>query len=285
MTSGNQTQWNWEISSKTSWWEVNWKEWWVYRHLLGRLVRREFLLNYQQTILGPVWVLLQPVLTLGVFLLVFGKIIGVNTGGVPPVLFFLAGIVLWNFFNESFLGTAFVFVLNAELYRKVYFPRLILPAAALISHAIRFFIQFLLFLLVWAYMAFFRDVDIPLTPRILLVPLIVLLVGMVSFGVGIIFSILTAHYRDFNNVVHLGLRLLMFVTPTFFPASYIPQKVRWIAELNPLLSLFEAFRYAVLGEGSFTRGQLLYSILFAVIIFTYSIVTYNRQSSKLVDVV
>lgn len=285
MSQKDHVKQQWVISARSPWLGINWKEWWMYRHLLGRLVRREFLLNYQQTMLGPVWILLQPILTLAVFVLVFGKVIGINTGGVPPVLFYLAGIVLWNFFNETFLGTAFTFVLNAELYSKVYFPRLIMPLASLAAQVIRLAIQFVLLLIMMLYYQWFRGADIHFSSQLLLVPIIVLEVGLISFSVGIIFSILTAKYRDLSNVVHLGLRLMMFVTPIFYPVSYIPQKIRWLADLNPLSPLFEWFRYVTLGEGTFTPQGILYSTVFSVLISIAGLAIFTRQGDKLIDVV
>jgi len=285
MPSAKLNTFDWEISGRTSWWNLNFKEWWVHRHLLGRLIRREFLLNYQQTLLGPAWILLQPILTLFVFVLVFGKIIGINTGETPPVLFYLSGIVLWNFFHESFLGAAFAFTMNAKLYSKVYFPRLIIPVANLTSQAIRFTIQFVLLMLVWLYFRFIEGVPLQLTGWVLFVPVAVLLVGMISFSVGTMFSILTAKYRDLSNVVHLGLRLMMFVTPVFYPSSYFKSTVKWVAEINPLTPLFEFFRFVILGEGIFTGFQLAYSCAFAIIIFFLSAAVFSKQSDKLIDVV
>ena len=285
MKSAKLHNWDWEISGRTSWWNFNFREWWMNRHLLSRLIRREFLLNYQQTMLGPAWILLQPILTLFVFVLVFGKIIGIQTGAVPPVLFYLSGIVLWNFFHESFLGAAFAFTMNARLYSKVYFPRLIIPVANLTSQAIRFLIQFGLLILVWLYYVIFKDYQMNITPYIFLVPVAVVMVGVISFSVGTLFSILTAKYRDLSNVVHLGLRLMMFVTPVFYPSSYFSDNVKWVANLNPLTPLFEFFRFALLGEGVFTTNQLLYSGAFTVIIFFLSNAIFSKQSDKLIDVV
>jgi len=276
---------DWTISAKTSWWNLNLKEWWLYRHLLGRLIRRDFLLNYQQTMLGPAWILLQPILTLFVFVIVFGGILRIETGNTPQVLFFLSGIVLWNFFNESFLAISFVFLHNAEIYTKVYFPRLIIPLAYLISQAIRFVIQFVLLILVWVYFAVMQGASFNITPYLLLVPVVAILIGMLSFSAGIIFSILTGKYRDLGNVVHLGLRLLMFVTPIFYPASYIPDKIRWVADLNPLSSLFEIFRLGILGEGSFTTNGFIYSCVFTFVLFILSAMIFSKQSDKLIDIV
>jgi lipopolysaccharide transport system permease protein len=278
-------QWDWEISARRSWWNINLKEWWFYRHLLGRLVRREFLLNYQQTVLGPLWILLQPVLTLIVYVLVFGRIIGIPTGGAPPVLFYLSGIILWNFFSETFINTAFTFNQNAQLFSKVYFPRLIIPLSAMASHGLRFVVQAILLLVLWLYYRFYVGVPLQTGIAILSIPLVLLLTGVIAFSAGIIFSVFTARYRDLMNVVHLGVRLLMFITPVVYPAAVIPEKAGWIAAWNPLMAPFECFRWSVLGEGNFTAWQSGYSIVFALILFFAALSLFSRQGDKLMDVV
>jgi lipopolysaccharide transport system permease protein len=287
MLKTKSTKWDWEISSKSSWWDIDIKEWWIYRHLLARLVRRDFLLNYQQTVLGPAWIVLQPILTLIIYVLVFGKIIGVPIGNTDPVLFYLSGIILWNFFNETFLGTAFTFTQNAYLFSKVYFPRLTIPLSSLASNLLRFFIQLLLLLIVMTYYYFFKHIPVQLNYWTLALPIVLLLTGLTGFASGIIFSILTAKYRDLVNVVHLGIRLLMFVTPVLYPYSVISKKMnfKWIVNLNPLSSLFEVFRYGLLGTGQFSYGQLGYSLTFTVLIFIASLSIFGRQGDKLMDVV
>jgi len=278
-------QWDWEINARHSWWNINVKEWWLYRHLLARLVRRDFLLNYHQTVLGPVWMLFQPVATLVIYVLVFGKIIGVSTGGLPPVLFYLSGIILWGFFSETFNGTAFTFTHNSYLFSKVYFPRLIIPLSVLTSQFLRFLVQFVFLLLVITYYYFAWHIPLFGTFWVVFLPFIVLGVGLTAFSIGIIFSVITAKYRDLGNIVHLGVRLLMFVTPVIYPLSAIPANLRWIATLNPLLSFFEAFRYVLLGQGTFTPAQLAYSSAFTLIVFFAALSVFSRQSDKIIDVV
>ncbi len=283
--SSVKTKNSWEINAHAGWWDINWKEWWLYRHLLTRLVRREFLLNYQQTVLGPAWILIQPIFTLIIYVLVFGKIIGIPLHNTDPVLFYLAGIILWNFFNETFLGTAFTFTQNAYLFSKVYFPRLVMPLSSLVANFLRFLIQLSLLAMVMVYFYFFRHLDLRLNIWIALLPVVLLMVGVISFSLGTIFSVFTAKYRDLINVVHLGIRMLMFVTPVLYPASVLSSKIKWLLYLNPLSPLFEVFRYALLGEGIFSFRELLYSLFFTVFIFLASISLYSRQGDKLMDVV
>ncbi len=257
----------------------------MYRHLLGRLVRRDFLLNYHQTVLGPVWMLFQPLATLVIYVVVFGKIIGVSTGGLPPVLFYLSGIILWGFFSETFNGTAFTFTHNSYLFSKVYFPRLIIPLSVLTSQVLRFLVQFVFLLLVITYYYFVWHVPLFVSFWVVFLPFIVLGVGLISFSIGLIFSVITAKYRDLGNIVHLGVRLLMFVTPVIYPLSAIPANFRWIATLNPLLPFFEAFRFVLLGQGTFTVLQLAYSAVFTLVAFFAALSIFSRQNDKIIDVV
>lgn len=277
--------WDWEFGSRTSWWGWSVGELWGYRSLLGRLVRRDFLLNYQQTVLGPVWVLFQPILTLITFVLVFGKLVGISTGTIPPVLFYLAGIVLWNFFNDSFIGTAFTFRENAHVFSKVYFPRLVVPFSVVTTHFVRFMMQFVLLLLVLVWFWVVEGVPVEVNAWALFLPFGLLLTGCIGLSLGLIFSVLTAKYRDLVNLVHLGVRLLMFLTPVIYPLAIIPENVRWLVVLNPLTPLFEVFRYGLLGDGTFTVLQLLYSTVFALVLLLVAFMAFNKQGDKLIDVV
>ncbi|MGZ3838625.1 MAG: ABC transporter permease [Flavisolibacter sp.] len=280
-----ENKWDWEISPKPAW-DANIKRLFPYRHLLGNLVRREFLLNYQQTILGPLWILLQPILTLIVYALVFGKLIGIPTGGhMPPVLFYFSGIILWNFFNDSFGGTSNTFRDNIHIFSKVYFPRIIMPLSQLTTHFFRLFIQLLLLLLLTLYYILFRGLTIKFSLLFLAIPASVILTGILSLSLGLIFSVLTAKYRDIANLVFIGIRLLMFVTPVFYALSTVRPQLRWIVLLNPLTPLFEWFRLGWFGEGSAGLGPLCYSVVFISLAFITALYLFTKQGSKLIDVV
>lgn len=278
-------EWDWEISAKTSWWDFSPKELWSYRHLLVGLVRRDFLVGYQQTLLGPLWVLLQPVMTMVTYVLVFGKVVGISTGQAPPVLFYLAGIVLWTLFNDSFTSTSSSFRDNAHIYSKVYFPRLIIPVAQIAGSLVSFGIQFLFLLLALAYYRLFTPWPAPATGSWLLLVPVVVLVAAQSLALGLLFSVLTGKYRDVKFVVGLGVRLLMFLTPVIYPVQYVTEKWRWVVQLNPLTPLFELFRRSLLGEGLVTANQLAYSVVFTLVLFVFALLTFNKQVSKLIDVV
>lgn len=284
LTAGTNEPWDWEISNRNSWRNWSVKELWAYRHLLFRFVKRDFLVNYQQTLLGPLWVVLQPVLTLIVYVLVFGRWMGINTGSSPPVLFFLCGILLWGLFSDLFTGTAFIFTYYSSLYNKVYFPRLIIPFSVAGTHLLRFLIQVVLLVIVFVFYALYRNFSFTLNFWLLVLPLAILLTALFALALGLIFCILTARYRDLSNIVHLGIRLFMFVTPVIYPVSLVPSGIRWFVNANPLSALFEVFRYALLGQGSFTMGQLLYSAIFIIIVFFIALAWFNKQAIRLIDV-
>jgi lipopolysaccharide transport system permease protein len=284
LTAGNNEPWDWEISNRNSWRSWSVKTLWAYRHLLFRFVKRDFLVNYQQTLLGPLWVVLQPVLTLVVYVLVFGRWMGIRTGSSPPVLFFLCGILLWGLFSELFTGTAFIFTHYSSLYNKVYFPRLIIPFSVTGTHLLRFLIQVILLVLVFAFYALYRDFPFAFSYWLLFLPFAILLTALFGLALGLIFCILTARYRDLSNIVHLGIRLFMFVTPVIYPVSLVPSGIRWFVNANPLTPLFEVFRYALLGQGLFAMGQLLYSSLSIILLFFIALAWFNKQAIRLIDV-
>jgi lipopolysaccharide transport system permease protein len=283
--SALKSHWDWEITSETSYWGANLKELWSYRHLLAALVKRDFLLRYQQTILGPFWVLFPPVMTLVTYVLVFGKFVGISTGTLPPVLFYFAGIILWNFFSNGFTGTSSTFSSNIHLFSKVYFPRLVMPISVISTHFSSFLIQLLLMLVLMAYYWLFQGLPLPIGPTLLWFPVAVATTAALALGLGLFFSVFTAKYRDIGHLVGLGVRLLMFVTPVIYPLSAVPEKVRWVVQLNPLSPLFEVFRLSLLGEGTVTALQVVYSICFTVAVFFAAMLLFNKQGDRLIDVV
>ena len=278
-------KWQWEITSRTSYRISDVKALWSYRHFLASLVRREFLLNYQQTILGPFWIIFPPLVTLLTYILVFNKMVGISTGSIPPVLFYFSGIVLWNFFSDCWGGTSTTFKDNADLFSKVYFPRIIIPVSVVCTHFLRFLLQFVFLLCMLAFYVFFKDFKIVLNLWLLMLPAAVGCVGLIALGMGLLFSVLTAKYRDISNLVSLGVRLLMFVTPVIYPLTSIPQKWRFLVEINPLTSFFEIFRKGLLGEGTINLMMLLYSVCFTIVVSFGALMIFNKQGDKLIDVV
>jgi lipopolysaccharide transport system permease protein len=277
-------QWEWEINKRTSWLGTSMKELFQYKDLLFRLVRKEFLSAYQQTLLGPFWVLLQPMLTVLTSLLIFHGIIGVSTDGIPPLLYYLAGITMWNLFSEIFLGTAVTFTQNSSVFSKVYFPRIIVPFSVALLSGVRFLIQILLLAVTMIYYFATGQISINVFNFLFAIPAVIITAG-IAIGSGLMFSILTAKYRDFLGLLQILLRLMMFVCPIFYPMSIVPEKLKWVMNLNPLSSQFELFRYALLGRGDFTAGHILYSTIFMLVIFGGGLLLFNKLGDKLIDVV
>ena len=278
-------KWQWKITSRTSYRIEDIKALWSYRHFLASLVRREFLLNYQQTILGPFWLIFPPLVTLVTYIFVFNKMVGISTGTIPSVLFYFSGIVLWNFFSDCWSGTSTTFKENAHLFSKVYFPRIIIPVSVVCTHFLRFLLQFVFLLCMVGFYMFFRDFKIVLNFWLLLLPVAILCVGLIGLGMGLIFSVLTAKYRDISNLVSLGVRLLMFVTPVIYPLTSIPKKWRLLVEINPLTSFFEILRKGLLGEGAVSTEMFIYSLIFTIFISFTGLMIFNKQGDKLIDVV
>ena len=277
------TYWDWEITQKTPWFGANFKELYSFRDLLIRLVRKEFLMYYQQTLLGPLWMVIQPILTVFTYVLIFDKVIGLETQGVPPFLFYLTGITLWSLFSDIFLGTSGTFSANAHIFSKVYFPRIIAPIAILLLHMLRFLIQMLLLIIVMAWYYFTGRYQ-PDGNWLLSIPVIILTAG-VAFGSGLIFSVFSARYRDLLNLQQLLVRLLMFLCPIFYALAMVPDNKRWLVSLNPLSSLFEVFRYAFIGKGVVSVSELIYSATWMIILVAVGVLLFNKRGDQLMDVI
>lgn len=259
-------------------------ELWQARDLVQLFVWRDFVSVYKQTVLGPLWYLIQPLLTTITFTVIFGNIAGLSTDGLPDFLFYLSGTVLWSYFANCLTKTSDTFVQNASLFGKVYFPRLAVPVSLLLSNLITFVIQFGLFLLFVAYFAL-RGSEIHPNGWIWLTPLLVLIMAGLGLGFGIIISSLTTKYRDLRFLVSFGVQLLMYATPVIYPVSAIPERYRLLILANPMTSLIETFRYAFLGAGHAEIGQLLYSAGFMVVIVTLGVLIFNRVEQTFIDTV
>jgi lipopolysaccharide transport system permease protein len=278
------TKWQWEIRPQTTWLGVGWKELYFYKDLLLQLVRKEFLASYQQTLLGPFWIILQPLLTVLTYVLIFYKVFSISTQGVPAFLYYLTGVTLWSLFSDIFLTTSQTFTKNMHVFSKVYFPRIIAPLSSMLLHGLRFSIQLLLLALVLLTYFFAGKAIITPLHLFLIIPAIVVTAG-IAFGSGLIFSILTAKYKDLNGMLQLITRLLLFVCPVFYSMEIVPEKVRWIVEANPLSCQFEVFRYALLGQGQYTGIQFLYSCSFMLFLLLTGTLLFNKKGDKLIDVV
>ncbi len=272
------------ISPRKNLFDLKLNEVWTYRDLFVLFIKRDIKVSYKQTILGPLWFFIQPMLTTGMFLLVFGRIAKISTGGVPPVLFYLGGITMWNYFSECLRLTSDTFVKNSALFGKVYFPRIISPLSIVSSNLVKFSIQFILFLGVYFYY-YFSDSQIQPNNTILLVPVYILILAVLALGFGLIISAMTTKYRDLTFLIQFGIQLWMYATPVIYPISQIPEKYRWIIMANPVSPIVEAFKYGFTGSGSFNSNGLIYSGLFALILFFAGLAIFNRTERTFMDTV
>lgn len=259
-------------------------ELWRYRDLIAMFVRRDFVSNYKQTILGPIWFFLQPLLTTITFVIVFGKMAQISTDGLPMLLFYLAGITIWNYFSETLNRTASVFKDNAHIFGKVYFPRLTMPFAIVIANLIRFAIQFTLFLIIWSYYFLTTDSVKP-NLLILLTPVLVLLMGILALGLGMIISAMTTKYKDLVFLLTFGIQLLMYGTPVIYPLSSIPDQYRYIILANPMAPIVETFRFAYTGSGTFSWLYLGYSFSAGLILLALGAIIFNKVEKNFTDTI
>ncbi|MBR4350039.1 MAG: ABC transporter permease [Bacteroidales bacterium] len=265
--------------------QLNLKDVWRYRDLMMMYVKRNIVTVYKQTILGPLWLIVQPVLTTIMFMFVFGNLAGLSTDGIPGALFYFSGIILWNYFSQCLTGTSGVFINNQGVFGKVYFPRLVVPMATTISNLIQFCIQFCVFLVIYVY--YYVTMEVPITPNVyaFLLPVLVLLCAGLSLGFGIVFSSLTTKYRDLVFLLQFGVQLWMYATPVIYPLNSIPVDKQWIFQLNPMTSIIETFKYGALGVGVFSWGALLYSAIFMVFLLFIGIIIFNRIEKSFMDTV
>ncbi len=272
------------INSKQSVFSLNLHEVWEYRDLLLMLMKRDFITFYKQTILGPLWFIVQPLLTTLIYVVLFGNIAKLSTDGMPQVLFYLSGITIWNYFSESLTKTSTVFTSNAGMFGKVYFPRLIMPLSIVASALMKFAVQFGIFIVVLLYYVTFTDTVHP-NWWILLTPVLILLMAMFALGMGMIFSSMTTKYKDLTFLLAFGTQLFMYVTPVVYPISALPEKFKFLAYFNPLSSIFECFRYAYLGAGSFHLMSLMISAVVIMILLVVGTVIFNKVEKSFMDTV
>lgn len=276
--------WTRIIGAKKGWLEVDLKELVQYKDLILLFVRRDFVARYKQTVLGPLWFLIQPLLTTLMFTVVFGNIAGIPTDGIPKILFYLSGIVAWNYFASVVSDTSATFVTNAGIFGKVYFPRLALPVSISISNLITFGVQLVL---LTGFMVYFRQAGagVSFTLNWLLLPLPVLLLASMGLGFGILISSMTSKYRDLMHLIKFGIQLWMYITPIIYPLSAIPEKYKALVLMNPVAPVIESFRNAVLGTGAIPFQYLAYSLIFTVFLLVAGVLVFNRTERNFMDTV
>ena len=278
-----QQQWTETIDSRHSLFDLKLGEVWRYKDLIYMFVKRDFVSGFKQTILGPLWFFINPVFTTIVYLVVFGGIAKLPTDGIPQVLFYLAGITLWNYFSSCLLGTSNVFTGNAAIFGKVYFPRLVMPLTIVISNLMKFGVQFALFLAAWVY--YLIQAKIEPNIWILATPLLILLMAAFALGMGMIFSSLTTKYRDLQMLLSFGVSLLMYATPVIYPISALSGIWKKLAMYNPLTGIFECFKYGWLGAGDFSPVMLTISSVIIFVLLAVGTVIFNKVEKSFMDTV
>jgi lipopolysaccharide transport system permease protein len=285
MSKQQHEHWDMVIEPRGGSWTLGLRDIWQYRDLLILLVRRDFVTFYKQTILGPIWFFVQPLLTTMMYLLIFGRIAGLSTDGIPGLLFYLAGVTCWTYFSECLTKTSDTFIANANIFGKVYFPRLVIPLSIILSNLIRLGIQFILFLIVWIYYLWFTNENVQPTWALALLPFLIILMAMLGLGLGIIFTALTTKYRDLRFLLVFGVQLLMFATPIVYPLSLAPSKYKWLIIANPFTAIIETFRYGFTGAGEFSWVNLGYSTGIILVILFAGIFIFNRIEKTFMDTV
>jgi len=279
-----EEEWSLVIKPKSSWFDLHLTDLWRYRDLIYMFVKRDFVAQYKQTILGPVWFLVQPLLTTIIYMIIFGNIAKIPTDGLPQILFYMSGILMWNYFSGCLNKTSDTFVANANIFGKVYFPRLTVPISSVISGLIAFFIQLVLFI---GFYLFYVLSGLKIAPNayLLLLPYLIFLMALLGLGLGIIVSSLTTKYRDLKFLMAFGVQLLMYGTPVIYPLSLLSDKYKTLVLLNPMTSIVETFRFSILGVGVFKWEYLAYTSVFTLFVLIVGVVLFNKVEKDFMDTV
>ena len=280
----NRDNWLYTISSKHKLIDLNLKEIWRYRDLLFLFVKRDIVTVYKQTILGPLWFLIQPLFTSVIFTLVFNNLGQIKTGGIPPFLFNLAGITAWNYFKECLTGTSSTFTKNQNIFGKVYFPRVIMPMSIVVSNLLKFGIQLLVFIGFFIFYVLVKEATVAPSINLVLLPLIMLMMASLGLGFGMLISSMTTKYRDLTFLVQFGVQLLMYGSAVMYPLSYFKEKLpeySWLVEYNPIAIIVETFRNMMLGVDSFDFGKFIYALIFSISIFLIGLIVFNKTEKTL----
>ena len=277
---------NWDliITPKRGYFEFHFNEIWNFRDLLLIFIRRDIITQYKQTILGPLWIAIPPILTTLVFTIFFGNIAGISTDGTPSVLFYMAGIINWNFFSTALTSTSNTLAGNVGIFGKAYFPRIIVPLSTIASSFLRYFIQFGIFLFILTYFSFFKSANFSIQYQLLwILPMLIFIMAIMGLGFGLLFSASTAKYKDLRFLIGFGVRLMMYASTVIFPLSIIPEKYKWIILGNPMSAIIESFRYVFFGMGVLDFKYLGYSFLIALSIFFLGYIFFNKVEQKFID--
>jgi lipopolysaccharide transport system permease protein len=286
-TENIENDWLFEITPKNKFFSLNLKEVWQYRDLLLLFVKRDVVTVYKQTVLGPLWYLIQPLFTSITFTIIFNTVAGIATGTVPPFLFNLAGIMVWNYFTACLTGTSDTFRSNAAIFGKVYFPRLIMPLSTVISNLLKFGIQFLIFLAFYVFY-YFQGAAIRWNGSLLFFPLLIALMGILGLGLGMLISSMVTKYRDLSYLIGFGVQLLMYLSAVMYPMALIQDKMpdyAWLVQYNPLAYIIETTRYMLLGVGTVSVWGLVYTFSVTLLVFFIGVLVFNRTEKSFIDTV
>jgi len=284
MNKKSSEQWDLIIKSERSFFQLNIISLFKYRDLIYMFVKRDFVVFYKQTILGPIWYLIQPLVNTIIFTIIFGKVAQISTDGTPPFIFYMAGTVIWSYFASCLNFTSNTFVSNSGLFGKVYFPRLIIPVSHIIITFLQFIIQFTFFILFLIYFIF-NGSDININITVVFLPILLLQLALLSIGIGTFISSITAKYRDLTFAMPFIIQIWMFATPIVYPLSIIPDKYKFIASLNPMTSIVEIFRYMFLGQGSVNLLIIITSVLVTLIFLFLGLLFFNKIEKNFMDTV
>lgn len=283
-----EEDWLFEILPKNNSFALNLNEVWRYRDLLMLFVKRDIVTVYKQTILGPLWYLIQPLFTSIIFTIIFNNVAGIKTGSIPPFLFNLGGVMIWNYFTSCLNDTSDTFKKNASIFGKVYFPRLIVPLSIVISNLVKFGIQFFIFIAFYLYYVFFQNMQVQLTLVALFFPFLIVIMGLLGLGLGMIISSLVTKYRDLSFLVGFGVQLLMYVSAVMYPMALLKEKLPkfgWLIEYNPLAYVIEASRFMLLNEGAISIFGMAYTVIITILIFFIGLLIFNRTEKSFIDTV
>jgi len=275
--------WDWEVKTKQPWFRFGIRELFHYKDLILRFSKRDLLASYQQTLIGPLWVIVQPLLTTLTYVLIFSRVARISTDNVPPLLFYLPGVILWNYFSECLNGTMGTFQYNTHIFSKVFFPRLTVPVSQVLTSSFRMMIQLLVFVAI--YGIYMLNYDLGVNRAVVLLPVSLLLCAGFAFGAGLIISIATAKYRDLDTVLQFVLRLFMFAAPVVYPSTIIPEEWKWLFWLNPLTPAIETIRYAFFGSPAFSLLPLLVSVFSVGILLVIGLVIFKRNEVRVMDTI
>ncbi|MBF4486012.1 ABC transporter permease [Flavobacterium sp. CSZ] len=279
--------WLFEITPKNKFFSLNLKEVWQYRDLLLLFVKRDVITVYKQTVLGPLWYLIQPLFTSITFTIIFNNVAGIDTGTVPPFLFNLAGITVWNYFTACLTGTSDTFKANAAIFGKVYFPRIITPLSVVISNLVKFGIQFLIFIGFYIFY-YFQGANLGLNGLILFFPILIIIMGILGLGFGMLISAMVTKYRDFSHLIGFGIQLLIYLSAVMYPMSLIKDKLPgygWLVEYNPLAYIIETARYMLLDVGEVSVLGLSYTLVVTIAVFFIGLLVFNKTEKSFIDTV